>query len=523
MFFKRGLWLLLICMPIATLSKDLQQELINKSIKKGLYNSKIWKSLLHVDTDDKPMINSNTFLLSYKDFSLKNEMILNIKSLSNKHFICKYPARAFWLSKELNFDIDFNICEDFKRYINHTNPNKISLVFASENVENPSSMMGHIFFKLDGTNHKGNKVSNALSFFTTIDTINIPSLIIDSTITGMKGFFSLKPYSYQIKTYLENEDRNIWEYELKLNNFEKKLISYHFWELKSVDITYLFTSFNCATLVNNIINILSKNPKDIFWTTPKDIIKRVNSEKMVSNISLILSKYAEYKSKYENIDISKKNNPINTNKESSFSISKKIDGKGINLAILPASHTIFDDNRNYLSESELKVAHINLKLDNNIKIEQFDIFSVTSLVPFDTTTKKLSKEINISYKQSFDEYLNNISIYNINLLLGFTKKVYKDTSIYNLFGIGLGYGKDKIYPYAKNRFGVILYELQSLKTSINHITEYNNFGNNSFINSANINQSIYLTKELKIGIGFNYNYNNTMSNKELRLSLDYIF
>ena len=42
--------------------------------EKKLYNSHIWKSLLHIN-DDKPSINSKDFLLSFNNFSLKNELI----------------------------------------------------------------------------------------------------------------------------------------------------------------------------------------------------------------------------------------------------------------------------------------------------------------------------------------------------------------------------------------------------------------------------------------------------------------
>ena len=45
--------------------------------EKNLYNSHIWKSLLHIN-NDKPSINSKDFLLSFDNFSLKNELISNI-------------------------------------------------------------------------------------------------------------------------------------------------------------------------------------------------------------------------------------------------------------------------------------------------------------------------------------------------------------------------------------------------------------------------------------------------------------
>jgi hypothetical protein len=74
-------------------------------------------------------------------------------------------------------------------------------------------MMGHTFFKLSGKNDN-QKVENSVSFFTVINSLNIPMLILDSTIFGMKGYFILSPYKKQISTYINKEERNIWEYKL---------------------------------------------------------------------------------------------------------------------------------------------------------------------------------------------------------------------------------------------------------------------------------------------------------------------
>jgi hypothetical protein len=117
--------------------------------------------------------------------------------------ICKYPARFYWLKNELKLNnIDFPVaeCKNFNDYLEKTNPTDLKLVFVSEQVKSPSSMMGHTFFKLEGVSESNQKRENAVSFFTVIDTANIPYLIVKSTITGMKGFFILSPYKNQKKS-----------------------------------------------------------------------------------------------------------------------------------------------------------------------------------------------------------------------------------------------------------------------------------------------------------------------------------
>lgn len=248
---KKGIFPFLIIAPL----------FLNANIT-NISNDKTWKSLLHLDVNSNPLINSPTFLLSYNDFSTKNELIKTLEAFKeDKINICKYPARYTFLSeyKKLNIEkFNLNRCSQFKKYIDNTGTNNISLVFVSENVTNPSSMMGHVFFKLNGVNSKGNPVHNAVSFYTVIDTFNLLYLAIESTLIGMDGFFVLKPYNKQIYNYVVNEDRNIWEYKLKLSKSEVQLISYHFWELRNVDIKYYFTGYNCATIVNDILKLSSK-------------------------------------------------------------------------------------------------------------------------------------------------------------------------------------------------------------------------------------------------------------------------
>lgn len=252
-----------------------------------IYNSHIWKSLLHINSD-KPSINSKDFLFSFDDFSLKNELLKNVEQIkNNKHYPCKFPARYLWLTtnfpelKELKQD---NIeCREFNEYLEKTNADSIDLIFVSENIKNPSSMMGHIFFKINGF-YDDKKRENSISFFTILNHLNIPILAYESIIKGMNGYFILSPYQTQIFNYVNKEERNIWEYKLNLTAEQQKLIYYHFWELKDIDITYYFTNFNCATIIDNMLSISSEDyyfEPISFWLTPKDVVKRANKFKLI--------------------------------------------------------------------------------------------------------------------------------------------------------------------------------------------------------------------------------------------------
>lgn len=284
----------------ACTDEDFINSIINTALEKNLHKSYVWKSLLQV-TDGKPNIHDPNFLLSGAEFSLENEMIKTIRSFFDapndtlKHSTCRFPARFAWLKSELGLDgslfPDVH-CPEFEEYLRRAPAQEIHLIFVSENVSQPSSMMGHVFFKLSGYDNNSNHVEHAISFYTIIDTINIPLLITKSTITGMKGVFSLLPYREQIKRYLETEDRNVWEYELGLPEKNKRLIYYHIWELKDLKMKYLFAGYNCATVIYNILSLSSENfqrDSHRLWVTPKDVVKEAYRNKLIVNTKLVPS------------------------------------------------------------------------------------------------------------------------------------------------------------------------------------------------------------------------------------------
>ncbi len=298
--------------------------------KNKLYESSNWKSLLHY-RNNKPSINEKEFLLSYNNFSLKNELIATIKIIqSDKNYICKFPARYEWLKKDLaNLNINlptYDSCEEFNIYLEKTNADSLDLVFASENVKNPSSMMGHVFFKING-NYQNKERMNSVSFFTVINHFNVPLLIYESTVSGMKGYFILSPYKNQISTYINKEERNIWEYKLKLTPEQKKLIYYHFWELKDINMTYYFTGFNCATMIDDILSLTKNNymNENSLWITPKDVIKNAEKNDLIEKTNMIPSIEWELNMLAENIDSMKIDEILNIFEKKDFNKLKNFE------------------------------------------------------------------------------------------------------------------------------------------------------------------------------------------------------
>jgi len=310
---KRRIFLLFI-FPVFLYSS--QQEILKSANNLKLYEKNEWKALLHYNGNLN--ITDKTFILS-NPFSLENELNTTINSFFipkenykniNNHPQCKFPSRLLFITHELNIsnsEFPKINCQDFNTYKMKAPADKISLIYASENVKNPSSMMGHTFLKYSGVNYQNREVEHAITFYTVLDSLNLLSLAYQNIFSGMKGLFALQPYKKIVKQYTEKENRNVWEYQLRLSNYRRKLIYNHIWELKDIDMKYFFTSYNCSTVIYYALSLA--NPKiyddNKLWITPLHIVKYLYKYNLIEKSELFPSNEWLIKMTAENLDDNK--------------------------------------------------------------------------------------------------------------------------------------------------------------------------------------------------------------------------
>ncbi|HEX5356023.1 MAG TPA: DUF4105 domain-containing protein [Aquabacterium sp.] len=266
-------------------------ELQHQVLRQQLDQSPRWAAMLHI-SDGQARIRDPNFILSLNHFSVRQELLDTVAYLygpQSAKAVCQFPARYTWLHTTAGLPaLSLAHCTDLSEMLARAPADSIALIFASENLSQPSSMMGHLFLKTTGINQAGNKVEHALSFFTDAGTANIPKLFYDSMVTGKKGYFTLTPYQDEINTYVISEQRTLWEYELKLNQQDRTLLLHHLHELRQADITYFFQSYNCATLVKHVLAIGEPailNDAD-WWTTPKFVVSRAHDTGMIANATV---------------------------------------------------------------------------------------------------------------------------------------------------------------------------------------------------------------------------------------------
>lgn len=269
---------------------DVVGQLKEKAINEEIYKSPIWAALLH-SYNGHVNISDPNFLLSHNDFSLASELMQTIDFLyrGNPRNVCRFPARYYWLRQILNIpELPLDSCPEVLEFRHKAPIDEISIVFASERVSQPASMLGHSFLKLSGKNDQGTEVSHAITFYTDINTYNLPRLLFDSLVIGKQGYFALSPYDEMQRRYVDEEQRNLWEYGLILNNSQIELIRLHLLELKYTKLTYFFQKYNCATLLNFVVSLSGKSmPDSIWWLTPKDLMKNAQHAGLISSTRII--------------------------------------------------------------------------------------------------------------------------------------------------------------------------------------------------------------------------------------------
>ncbi|WMW80169.1 DUF4105 domain-containing protein [Undibacterium cyanobacteriorum] len=258
-----------------------------KAHQLALAKSPMWSALLHADQGGFH-ITSSKFLLSADTPELERELNLTIAWLMSGEAgaVCRYPARYLWLREALAIpEQALESCDELQEFLTRAPAERVDLVFAAENITQASSMMGHVFLKLSGKSSMGQSTEHAVSFFTDAAGYNLPKLFFDSMVIGKLGYFSLSPYSEKLQLYVGEEQRSVWEYELRFSAAQRRLLQAHLIELKQAKLTYFFQKYNCATLLDFVIAVAAGKSLDKsgFWVTPKDVVKRAYALNLIES------------------------------------------------------------------------------------------------------------------------------------------------------------------------------------------------------------------------------------------------
>lgn len=246
-----------------------------------------WDLLIH-SFEQQAQVTDPKFLLSAKDFSPLREQELTIAAYQQNptETFCRFPARLTYLAQQGLVKLAeerFELCPELKKFVDFVPMQSLELVYASEVLSSATSMMGHVFLKASGRNFRGTQVAHSLAYFTEITSLNPFKLVVDSTMVGMPGFFTVRPFELDVEQYLNKEQRNLWQFKLKATPERLTLLKLHIWELHQIEITYYFQSFNCATMTLEMLALLDPQILASRGTivSPGDVVKAVKQSSLI--------------------------------------------------------------------------------------------------------------------------------------------------------------------------------------------------------------------------------------------------
>lgn len=164
---------------------------------------------------------------------------------------CRLRARYNWLKSRLAFDpqrLNEQACERFEAWQSGLAVEKLALVFASADLNAPSTMFGHTLLRLDA--HGQGDRERLLAYAVNYAALTGPDAGLLYAVQGLgggyDGYFGLFPYYEKVKEYVRIEYRDLWEYPLELGPEDGRRLLEHLWELRGIGIAYYFLSRNCS-------------------------------------------------------------------------------------------------------------------------------------------------------------------------------------------------------------------------------------------------------------------------------------
>jgi len=247
-------------------------ELIERAKNLKLAQHRYWQILVHYEptwTGVESEVDSPEFFLapngkydpnaelSATIQAFFNPPVINPKTPFDQAAQCQFVARFHWLSQQLKFDqnrLYFHQCADFQKWIQKVQPESVSLIFPSYFLEAPASMYGHTLLRI---NRKGlpltSPLNYAVNYAAMVDVSQEFPLIymLKGTFGGYYGRFALSrfalsPYYLKIQEYNNHETRDLWEYELSLNQDEVLNMMRHMYELDGINFNYYYFRKNCS-------------------------------------------------------------------------------------------------------------------------------------------------------------------------------------------------------------------------------------------------------------------------------------
>ncbi len=210
------------------------------------------------------------------------------------HAACRYPARRRLLVRELGLDalalpLPRPACRTYRDWRERVDAERIVLVYADAYMGNPASMFGHTLLRLDGEDGRRHPLTAfAVNHAAQTQEESGVTFAIRGVLGGYPGQYALMPYHRKVREYVRINSRDLWEYELRLDEAAIDRLLAHLWELRGAAMPYYFFYQNCSFRLLALLEAaepqLSLRRRFALWALPSDTVRAVVDAGLVSDI-----------------------------------------------------------------------------------------------------------------------------------------------------------------------------------------------------------------------------------------------
>ena len=286
--------LVILSSPLPASSSPLT-EALDAAARLNLAGNAVWLKLLHFEGRlPKSVVLTDDFFLSPEG---KSDPQSELRATLEAYFLpwqkgigehprCRFPARYYWLSRQLHlpgYGLKDPRCRRLSNWALVERVKSVSLLLVSGYMGNPASTFGHALLKLntDSPDDDYGLFDLTLNYGALIPQNENPlRYMARGLFGGYEAGFSDRYFYTQDLVYSRTEFRDIWEYRLSLSDHQRTLLVLHIWEIIGRKFVYYFLTRNCALRLAELVNLVVDDlviDRARWWYLPVQPFHRLNA------------------------------------------------------------------------------------------------------------------------------------------------------------------------------------------------------------------------------------------------------
>lgn len=280
-------------------------QLIQQAHAHELSKHPMWRALLHYEKNGngyKSQVDASYFFMDDNgksdpsaelDSTLAAMFATSVKKPMRLTAYCRFVARRSWLFKLLpaaNDLIPAQECPEIERFTQYLQAHTLTLVFPAAHPNSPSSAFGHTLIRIDKKDQapETRLLNMSINFAAEVPPeVSSMAYALKGLSGGFQGKYRLLPYHIKLREYAQIENRDTWEYQLKLTQLQVDQILLHSYEMLISYYDYFFLSENCSYHLLSLLNVAFAEDSLLeefdWWTIPIDTIKLLRKRDLIGD------------------------------------------------------------------------------------------------------------------------------------------------------------------------------------------------------------------------------------------------